>query len=180
MKTSRIIFFIFLAITSISCSTMFQATEADTININEKRIRQTPLITDLIIKNDKVEGKAIGSAASINSLKIFALDDAIKKSNADLLIGPQYSITTTNSKAVVTVTGRPANYKNFRKFAVKDTIVIDYLTLKASLETNNSSADNAQVEQKAKDEKAQMLRKKRIFGLTILILGTIVLIPLLL
>ena len=176
MKILKTIFFIFLAITSISCSTIFHAKETNTIDINEKGIEHTPLITDLDIRSEKVEGKAFGSASTPTKLKAEAVADAVDKAKADLLIEPVYTIITSGSKSTVTVIGWPANYKNFRQMDIADTTVL-IMAINELSEAPNSVDKQADLIQKDKKAKNQNKAKKAlVIYLGVLALASVVLL----
>ena len=125
MKKIRNVIFIFLAIFTVSCGSIFTTVDTNTVDIKDNGVVQsTPLITDLDIKSEKVEGTSVGSSTNTSKLRKEAVADAVKKAKADVLIEPTYTITTSGSKSTVTVVGRPANYKNFRKMVLADTTVL--------------------------------------------------------
>jgi len=168
MKIIKYIFFIFLSVASISCSTLQKTTETNTIGINEARIGNTPLITDLDIRSEKVEGKAIGSSTSIKKLKQFAVAEALSKANADLLIEPKYSVETKNSRSTVIVVGWPANYKNFRQIVEADSTVLMLADVSVSATNNSTKAQDVQDEQ----EKKKITKARGIGTLSLIFIGT--------
>ncbi|OYT11165.1 MAG: hypothetical protein B6I18_05250 [Bacteroidetes bacterium 4572_112] len=175
MKISRIIFFIFLAISSISCSTIFHTTETNTIDIDEKGIQHTPLITDLEIRSKKVEGKAFGSVSAITKLKEEAIFNAVSKSNADLLIEPIYTITTSGSKATVTVVGWPANYRNFKQMTVADTTVLIMAVDELSKAPKSVDEQAIAVEKDNKAKKQKKMARVLVVYLGIMAVGLVIL-----
>jgi len=165
MKIIKYIFFIFLSVASISCSTLQKTTETNTIGINEARIGNTPLITDLDIRSEKVEGKAIGSSTSIKKLKQFAVAEALSKANADLLIEPKYSVETKNSRSTVIVVGWPANYKNFRQIVEADSTILKLANMNVSATDNSTKVQDEQ-------EKKKITKARKLGTLSLIFIGT--------
>jgi hypothetical protein len=85
-------------------------------------ILQKPVIVDLEVKENKVTGVATGNTDVVSStiVKQEAIADAVKKANADILVEPMFITETVDRKITVTVTGFPANYKNFRPIKQED------------------------------------------------------------
>lgn len=95
---------------------------AKSIDINLTGIIQKPVVVDLDVKETKVSGTATekSESVSIETVKQEAIVDAVKKSNADILVEPMFTTETIGEKITVTVTGFPANYKNFRSIKHED------------------------------------------------------------
>ena len=147
------LFFIFLSVICISsCSTMSKSFTARTQNINKAEIVQNPLLADLVVKDEKVSGTATGKSMYKETVKQEAIANALKGLNADVLIEPAYEIATISDKITVTVTGRPAFYKNFRTIKSEDIELIQKQKA-VNLETNitkDSSQSKAEPEVKQK------------------------------
>jgi len=106
-----------------SCSvSKSKSSTIKTIDIDLTGIVQKPVIVDLDVKENKVSGVATENteAVNINIVKQEAIADAVKKANADILVEPMFTTETVGSKITVTVTGFPANYKNFRPIKQED------------------------------------------------------------
>jgi len=97
-------------------------TTAKSVDINLTGIIQKPVVVDLDVKENKVSGTATENSefASIETVKQAAIVDAVKKSNADILVEPMFTTETIGNKITVTVIGFPANYKNFRSIKHED------------------------------------------------------------
>ena len=67
---------------------------------------------DIMVKNDSI--------ANIDKYKRAALGCATKASGADILISPNIEVVTDDGRFVITVTGYPAKYKDFRNATAKD------------------------------------------------------------
>ncbi len=94
-------------------------------DIQGPTVIQKPVVADLDVKEKKVSGTATAKGSKrVSELKEMALNDALTKANADVLIEPRYEISTSGNKSTVTVTGYPATYKNFRPMEPADTIFI--------------------------------------------------------
>ena len=83
-----------------------------------------------------------------------AIANALKGLNADVLIEPAYEIATISDKITVTVTGRPAFYKNFRTIKSEDIELIQKQKA-VNLETNitkdsSQTKEEPEVKQKKK------------------------------
>jgi hypothetical protein len=79
-----------------------------------------PVIADLDVKNTKVTESVNGPSKDLEKLKVEAVNKAVKTAAADLLVEPVYEVEGTGRNVVVTVTGFPATYKNFRPAAETD------------------------------------------------------------
>ena len=98
---------------------------------------QKPVIVDLDVKEIRVSGTATDRRSTPdNELKQAALNDAITKSGADVIVEPRYEIITKGSKSTVNVTGYPATYKNFRPMEVQDSIFINKAQLNSATKSN--------------------------------------------
>ena len=121
------ILFIIGSISIISCQVVNKSAQVKTANINGPKITQVPTLADLSVKETKVTGKSEGSSTStLSAIKSLAVSDALKKSNADVLIEPRYNFLQTSTRITVEVSGYPASYKNFRPMEVKDTTLVQY------------------------------------------------------
>lgn len=108
-----------------------------TMNINHTGVIQTPVMVDIDVKSNKVNGIATGRN-SIEILKQEAIADAIEKSGADVLVEPSFKTETTFKSTIVNVSGYPGYYKNFRNIQPEDLKTIDNNTKTAQVEKNNT------------------------------------------
>jgi hypothetical protein len=97
-----------------SCAPVKQIETAKTLNIYGPGVIHHPVIADLDVSNNKVNGSASGLSTNLSSVKSEAISDAVKTAGADLLVEPVFVIQPVGSRVNVTVTGFPASYKNFR------------------------------------------------------------------
>lgn len=146
------LFFIFIATAMFSsCTPMimsFKYSESSARNLESAHtMLTTPLIADLDVQKTKikhVERDAFRDIVvdysivdNISELKKIALARAAEVNNADVLVGTTIKVETINDQLVITVTGYPARYKNFRNATVKDAELVS--------NTQAFSYDNTQV-----------------------------------
>ena len=96
----------------------------------ESNLLVMPIIANLDVAKTKfvhVERDAFAdikvtnaSIANIDKYKRAALGCATKASGADILISPNIEVVTDDGRFVITVTGYPAKYKDFRNATAKD------------------------------------------------------------
>ena len=104
-----------------------------------------PLLADLEVKEAKVTATAKGTLTKdgIDFVKNLAVANALKSTNGDILVEPKYDVETFGDDITVTVTGFPANYKNFRQLRAEDSIFLKMRLLlnagNATIKTNESS-----------------------------------------
>ncbi|MBC6491528.1 hypothetical protein BC349_10815 [Flavihumibacter stibioxidans] len=111
--------------TLFSCSSLQKTSTAKTLDIVGAGVLHFPVVADLDVRETKVSGTKAGTiSTSLDLMKMEAIAAALKSGNADVLIEPAYQIDTEGSRVTVTVTGWPANYKNFRKMTAADTTLI--------------------------------------------------------
>ena len=109
----------------LSSCTSLQTRTAHTTDI-QGAVLHAPILADLDVKNIKVTGNASASAGnSIDAVKNLAIKDALKTSNADLLVEPTFESQHKGGKTIVTVTGFPATYQNFHPATKDDITVLD-------------------------------------------------------
>ena len=129
----KIILFILVSVTICACQVVNKSSQVKTANIYGPKITQVPTLADLNVKETKIKGKAEGNSSStISGLKSLAVSDALKKSNADVLVEPRYDVLQTSTKITVEVSGYPATYKNFRPMEEKDTTIVKYSRMQYS------------------------------------------------
>lgn len=111
-----------------SCKTTSITTVA--ADINGPTVIQKPVVADLDVKETRVSGTAtVKGSVSVDELKQMAISDALKKSNADVLIEARYEITSSFKQTTVNVSGYPGTYKNFRPMEAQDTMFIQKVGL---------------------------------------------------
>jgi len=96
-----------------SCTTQHAIT-TKTTDIYGTGVIQKPVLVDMDVKEEKVTATINARGKKVNDdLKNQVLAEAIKKSNADVLVEPRFETDVKGRKITVTVTGFPATYKNF-------------------------------------------------------------------
>ncbi|GHM99221.1 hypothetical protein WSM22_07110 [Cytophagales bacterium WSM2-2] len=88
-----------------------------------------PLISDIEVDNQKIEGRAVISnklyQASAGGARGAAMNlaviDAVKKANCDIIVQPVYEIENSGTYTTATVRGFAGRYKNFREITAEDT-----------------------------------------------------------
>lgn len=154
MKTNLVAFTL-VALIFTSCTTTRTST-IKTMDINNTEITQKPTLVDLDVKETRVIGTAISQQGELlENVKELAISNALKQSNADVLVDPKFETETKGGKTTVTVTGFPASYINFRPLKEEDTKFISI---------DNAQNDKTNVPEKQKPHKS---------GAGMIILGTI-------
>lgn len=128
----KILFFSLILVASVcffSCTTESKTIVATSVSTTSSKAysrtlepQTYPILADLDIKTQKVTGVYNyecdnGETVDESMLKSNAVFQALKEIKADILVAPQYQITTKTmgrQYITVTVTGYPAFYKNFR------------------------------------------------------------------
>jgi len=109
--------FIFLATLALllsSCATNTKSVTVNTQYINSGNIFQLPIGCDLVVSDQKATGSFSGKNVTLTYAKNMAVNDALFKSNGDVLIEPTYNIDTRGKSTTVEVQGFIGTYKNFR------------------------------------------------------------------
>ncbi|MFM8949194.1 MAG: hypothetical protein ACKOKB_00255, partial [Bacteroidota bacterium] len=120
MKTVNFLSAFVLTILFASCSVTRTKT-TKTTDIYGSGVIQKPVVVDLDVSDQKVSGTATASSSSLSTdIKSLAVNDALKKANADVLVEPKFETETIGGKTTATVTGWPASYKNFRSIKSED------------------------------------------------------------
>ena len=124
MNSMKFIFLMFIAFAILSsCSPTQKRVSVKTVDITHTGVIQKPVIVDLQVGQTKVRGSAIGASSELQRLKNEAVKDALNNAgNADVLVEPNFTTSSTGYRATVEVTGYPATYKNFRAIEANDTI----------------------------------------------------------
>ena len=128
-KLVQIIFgaiFIMVALTScVALPSSARGAEVRIVYINDSGIYHTPVIADLEVQQSKITGTASGRQSEFEQLKVLATENALSKTNADVLVEPRYSWEIAGyDKMTMQVTGYPATYKNFRSISELDSLFI--------------------------------------------------------
>lgn len=115
----RIILGLMLSTLITSCSVTKSST-AKSLDVYGT-VMHIPVVADLDVKQTKVSATVEfqGKEAS-EAIKNKVIGEALKISNADILIEPSFDIETKGSSSKITVKGFPATYKNFRNASPGD------------------------------------------------------------
>jgi hypothetical protein len=145
MKAKKATALIFSIIIFSSCTTGWHTVRTTDINGG---VISTPVLADLNVTGPKVTGMAdySGATNSVGYVKGLAVADALKNSNADVLVEPSFDIKITPELFVadikVTVTGYPATYKNFRSATAADSTIIK-MSLTSSSPSSIQQSENS-------------------------------------
>jgi hypothetical protein len=93
-------------------------------------VTHIPVTADLDVQGTKTQGFYSGAGKYDKATKTYsfnedacknlAVQNAIERAGADILIEPMFAIETVGGTITVKVTGYPATYKNFRSATLKD------------------------------------------------------------
>lgn len=78
---------------------------------------------DNTLTNDDIESLSNGSnSTTIEYLKKLTVSKVVKKHDADVIVAPIFDVRTTDDfeKIIITVSGYPATYKDFRMITPED------------------------------------------------------------
>jgi hypothetical protein len=86
-----------------------------------------PTIGELLVGETKISGEATGKITeNINLIKEKAVNNALRPSNADILIEPVFETTTYKGLVTIKVFGYAGHYKNFRTVTLEDSSFLKY------------------------------------------------------
>jgi len=124
MKLQDLALLLLIGLTQ-SCAVLNTHT-SKTLDIYGPGVIQLPTVADLIVLENKVTGIATEHADQpFETVKNLAIVEALKTSNADVLVEPVVESETKNGMIKVTVTGFPATYKNFRSMKAEDVPLVN-------------------------------------------------------
>ncbi len=116
----RVFLFLMLSLLITSCSVTRTAT-AKKLDIYGSGVMHIPVVADLEVQQQKVFATVVTEEGVVSeSAKQKAIAEAIEKANADILVEPSFKTEINGSMVVITVTGYPATYKNFRNATQAD------------------------------------------------------------
>ena len=116
MRKSILILALSLFMASCSVSKISTAKSLDIYGT----VMHIPVVADLDVKQTKVSATIDFQGKVTKSIKDKVIGEALKKTNADILIEPSFDIETKGSSSKITVKGFPASYKNFRNASPAD------------------------------------------------------------
>lgn len=111
----------------VSCvSTKLTTATSKTLDIYGSGVVQQPVVAELEVKIERVTAATQARAnSSIETLKSEAVNQAMKKTGADILVEPKFESETIGGRRTVTVTGYPAFYTNFRPMQPGDEFLLN-------------------------------------------------------
>lgn len=132
LKQYRRIIILFCAtLFLMSCSSVSKYSSGKTIDITPT-IVQKPTVADMQVNDQKVTGSHSGKIKTtpFESIKNEAVANALKTTNADVLVEPRFETTVDGSLTTVVVSGFPATFKNFRPMKNEDIPLMKIGTVK--------------------------------------------------
>ncbi len=134
--------------------------DTTTMSAYKSGIFTKPKVADLVISKDKIKGESSGNLKekNIESIKNEALQNAIKNSQADILVDPVYEINRNDAIINVSVIGFPAKIVDFRDFTADDTLSFS-ISNKIHVRSLNLKTDDAS--NKIGTEEHNALKKKK-------------------
>jgi hypothetical protein len=129
MKTKmKVAIGILITIAFVGCATVdtrYVREEAKVSYMKDTGVFHIPVVADLDVSQAKITGTATGNTDNLQILRVRAVNNALSTNNADVLLEPRFTLEVTSRGTKVTVTGFPANYKNFRSITESDTQLLD-------------------------------------------------------
>lgn len=141
-----------------SCSPTQKAKtlDYDYLFINKQGIIQRPLVADLEVGAKKSYSNTFKNV-TVTDARQQAIEAFIQQHNADLIVQPLFSVQAadqqTKSTVSITLSGYPANYKNFRPYEPKDKDLLlprEYFLTLHDYPARSVSASQSTTEQKPK------------------------------
>ena len=105
---------------SSGCATSSRTFSVTTTDISHTGVIQKPVVVDLNVEATKIRGTATGVSTNVQAVKNEAINNALSTKNADVLVEPNFTITSRNANVTVEVTGYPGTYKDFRMISDSD------------------------------------------------------------
>lgn len=166
----KVFFILFAGVLMASCTTVYYTydyNESTARNLEPEHVMlTTPVIADLEVSSTRithVERDAYRDIAvdnftiqpeNIEGYKKIALSKAAKAHDADVLVASMIDVQTIDGRLVITVTGFPAKYKNFRKATLQDADLMQ----RASFFRNNDN--DAIIASPTQDERIELTSKR--------------------
>lgn len=179
MKTNILLLSIaIILLTASSCSTIrWSARDTASMNVTKSGIYTKPKVAELKIENTRATGSAAGdiNEKSIETIKAEALQNALRASQADILVEPIYEVERDGRTVSARVTGFPAKITGFKDITPEDTLAFTTAS-KMVVRSANLSSTGAAEQAMITEHKAQE-RKKRIHTAIGLGVGLGVLLP---
>ena len=124
-----------------SCTTTTRSVTSRTQGVYGENVMYVPVLADLSVGSSRVTATVNLSKVSLQTAKAFAVSEALKQANADVLVDPVFASEVTHDlfmhRTVVTVTGYPAHYRDFRSMTAADSSLIKHWPQTISLKAAN-------------------------------------------
>jgi len=157
---------------SSSCKTIrWNVRDTATLDVVKSGVFTKPKVADLKIDASRVIGSASGNVKeeTFESIKSKALQDALKKSSADILVEPIYEVERDDKTLVARVSGFPAKVTSFKDIVADDTLAFSmaskFYVQSARLNTNDASIIAQQENLKREARKRKI--KKIVLGVSL-------------
>lgn len=118
-----VIAILIISLMGVSCTTTQQTTSTTkTMDIYGPGVIQHPIVGELDVDIEKVQGEATdsGTNVDVSNLKVLAVQNASEKADADILVEPIFEVSEEGSKVTVMAEGFPAKYTGFRQITEED------------------------------------------------------------
>ncbi len=135
-RTIHLLLTAIIAMVAASCATSYNYTDNNTHLMSVSSTAHTlPIVADLDIQSSKIDFKMIfknnlslreiadfNASPKVQYMIKLTLNKAAEKYAADVIVAPNYSISTSEDfrSITVTITGFPATYSNFRTATAAD------------------------------------------------------------
>lgn len=164
MKTNILLLGVAITLlTASSCSTIrWSARDTASMNVTKSGIYTKPKVADLKIENIRATGSSAGDIKekSIETIKAEALQNALRASQADILVEPIYEVERNGGTVSARVTGFPAKIIGFKEISPDDTLAFN-LANKIVVQKTNPCCGNANNNMAIQNEIEAQERKRR-------------------
>lgn len=129
----KIILFAAVLLLAVSCSTQMATYSAKTASLPYS-IKAVPMTSELKVSETKVTAEVKDRKGMLKkTMEDWAVSEALKKVNADILLEPRYEYTYDNNRLVaVKVSGYPATFAKFRQMTSQDAETLNKLNSPAT------------------------------------------------
>ncbi|MBX2904092.1 MAG: hypothetical protein KF872_11120 [Chitinophagales bacterium] len=148
MKNNILLFAIAgILLTSSSCSTIRWSTrDTASMDVTKSGIYTKAKVADLKIENTRSVGSSAGDVKekTIETIKAEALQNALRSTQADILVEPIYEVERDGRTITARVSGFPAKITGFKDITAEDTLSFNTASKMYIRSANLSSTDAAQ------------------------------------
>lgn len=126
MKTKGGVFLFLSSFLLMACASTDRTYKTAKAQDIKPYLLPNPTLVDMDVSNTKVVCEF-----DINNLNLYTLESykgiaiyrACEKADCDIIVEPQFDITSKGTKVHVKIKGFPANYKNFRPYSPADSAI---------------------------------------------------------